>query len=559
MTTTRSGKKRRKKKSKQTEVPQREYLLDEEQPVSRDDIQVLLRQGVDEEKLERLLNRALAKAAPHDLGVHGEYIHGIRPSAHQKIWVEYLEKFFTREIRHLLIVAPPGHGKTNWLQAFCSWALAKDPDLHLVYTSSASQQANKPSVAVRDIIKHSPRFHECYPDISPDTDKGWSEKEWFLRRKDIGDKDPSFIAAGVDVEFLGARCDILLLDDVCTQKNMSTEYQRLKVQEWIRKTARTRIRPKGGIISIMTRWHEDDVMSYLQGLPGAVVVHMPALGYWEKEQGIDLADYTEGSALWEEEWSKELLLEIRGNNDNSIRDFELMYQGYPYVQEGAIFKDSWWGTYHNPPQKFDFVFQFWDTAYKEKQRNDYSVCLTWGIANNAMYLLDVWRDKVSFPRLEKAVRDLYREYKPYIVLVEDKASGTSLTQTLSSSTMIPIVPFPVDNAGKEARAHASTGLIQSGKVLLPAEASWKSTFLKEHRGFPDAKYDDQVDCTSGSIVWVQTQDIIQEDEPVLDTTVEYGSVIPDVDDYESSALVGVAAPGMLSPGMEEMDLLFGGF
>jgi phage terminase large subunit-like protein len=45
----------------------------------------------------------------------------------------------------------------------------------------------------------------------------------------------------------------------------------------------------------------------------------------------------------------------------------------------------------------DWILQSWDTAFKKGQENDYSVCLTMGIAGQGMYVLDVWREKVEFP------------------------------------------------------------------------------------------------------------------------------------------------------------------
>jgi phage terminase large subunit-like protein len=42
-----------------------------------------------------------------------------------------------------------------------------------------------------------------------------------------------------------------------------------------------------------------------------------------------------------------------------------------------------------------------------------------------LYLLDVLRRPVEYPELKRAVRDQYALYHPSVVLIEDKASGTS--------------------------------------------------------------------------------------------------------------------------------------
>jgi phage terminase large subunit-like protein len=62
--------------------------------------------------------------------------------------------------------------------------------------------------------------------------------------------------------------------------------------------------------------------------------------------------------------------------------------------------------------------------------NNYSVCTTWGVADNAYYLLWLWRDRVEFPELKKRMRWLAEQWNPTQILVEDRASGQSLIQEL---------------------------------------------------------------------------------------------------------------------------------
>jgi phage terminase large subunit-like protein len=51
-----------------------------------------------------------------------------------------------------------------------------------------------------------------------------------------------------------------------------------------------------------------------------------------------------------------------------------------------------------------FIFlQSWDTANKSGERNDYSVCATWGVVSGKYYLLDVFRRRLDYPDLKRAV------------------------------------------------------------------------------------------------------------------------------------------------------------
>jgi len=179
------------------------------------------------------------------------------------------------------------------------------------------------------------------------------------------------------------------------------------------------------------------------------------------------------------------------------RAFESLYQGSPVVAEGQIIRREWWKYYEERPN-FQRIIHSWDTAFKDKLQNDYSVCTVWGEAVNGYYLLDVWRGKVEFPELKRVVMSLDARDKPSAMAVEDKASGQSLIQELQRDTKIPVMPVKVDK-DKVARAYAVTPLIEAGKVFLPKTASWLFDYIEELSAFPNAEYDDQVDSTTQAL------------------------------------------------------------
>lgn len=61
---------------------------------------------------------------------------------------------------------------------------------------------------------------------------------------------------------------------------------------------------------------------------------------------------------------------------------------------------------------------------------DYSVCTIWGHVDSTFYLLDVWRQQVSFPELKTAIIALDAKWNPHAILVESVGSGMSLAHTL---------------------------------------------------------------------------------------------------------------------------------
>lgn len=164
----------------------------------------------------------------------------------------------------------------------------------------------------------------------------------------------------------------------------------------------------------------------------------------------------------------------------------------------SIIKRNWWrfaeATEMSIKKNFG-IYQSWDTAFKTKEENDYSVCTTWQISEDGYYLLDCWRDRVEFPELKKAVQHFYERYKPREVLIEDKASGQSLIQELQRSTRIPIKPIKV-NADKIARVNAVTPLFESGKVKIVLPNSLSEVIINECEEFPSGEFDDIVDSVT---------------------------------------------------------------
>ena len=76
--------------------------------------------------------------------------------------------------------------------------------------------------------------------------------------------------------------------------------------------------------------------------------------------------------------------------------------------------------------------QSWDTANKASELSDFSVCTSWGIKGKELYLIDVLRKRLEYPELKRAVREQYERFRPSVVLIEDKASGTQLIQELTA-------------------------------------------------------------------------------------------------------------------------------
>ncbi len=172
---------------------------------------------------------------------------------------------------------------------------------------------------------------------------------------------------------------------------------------------------------------------------------------------------------------------------------------------GGLVKLAWFAFYepHQRPERFDQIMQSWDTASKESELSDYSVCTTWGIKDKQIYLLHVLRKRMDYPNLKRAVKELSQQFNPGTILIEDKSSGTQLIQELVSEGVYAARGIKPEG-DKVMRLHAQTATIENGFVHLPREAPWLADYLTEITSFPKGKYDDQVDSTSQALEWLKT-------------------------------------------------------
>ncbi len=152
----------------------------------------------------------------------------------------------------------------------------------------------------------------------------------------------------------------------------------------------------------------------------------------------------------------------------------------------------------------ELTYQSWDTANKPTELSDYSVCVTFGVREKHVHLLNVFRKRLSYPELKRAVREQAQAFSVKTVLIEDRASGTQLIQELVSEGMHSIKKYST-TMDKIMRMNSVTSTIENGFVHLPDKAAWLSEYLHELTSFPKGKWDDQADSTSQALDWFKQE------------------------------------------------------
>jgi predicted phage terminase large subunit-like protein len=287
-----------------------------------------------------------------------------------------------------------------------------------------------------------------------------------------------------------------------------SQAQRRSANEWFDHTLYSRLndKEKGSIILIMHRLHEDDLVGHVLAQEDWEVVRFPAIAEADERYLIDtlagprVFTRARGEALHPARESIHMLEQIR----RTIGEYNFagQYQQAPAPLGGGLVKAAWFRHWapDELPATFDRVVQSWDTASKATELNDFSVCTSWGILGKNLYLLDVLRRRMEYPELKRAVREQYARFRPSVVLIEDKASGTQLIQELIAEGLYAVTRYQ-PQSDKVMRMHAQTSMIENGFVHLPDTAPWLAQYLHEMTTFPNGRHDDQVDSTAQLLDW----------------------------------------------------------
>ncbi len=277
-----------------------------------------------------------------------------------------------------------------------------------------------------------------------------------------------------------------------------------------------------GVVSHNTRWGTKDLTARLlkaQSTNNAdqwEVIEFPAV--------FDEGEENE-RALWPSFWKLEELRAVRASM--SLQKWNAMYQQRPTADEGAILKREWWKLWeHDHLPDVEYIIQSYDTAYSKKETADYSVITTWGVffptedSGPNIMLMDVRKGRWDFPDLKRQAKEQYDYWQPDNVLIEAKATGTTLQQELRRMG-IPVTMYSPGGrrAGQDkvSRANSVAPILESGMVWA-TDDDWAQDLIEECAAFPNGDNDDQVDSTTQALTRFRAGNFIslhtdQDDEP----------------------------------------------
>ena len=466
---------------------------------------------IETERMRRSLYRFLVGAWPTL-----EHATPLAPGWHLEYVAAHLQAVVMREPGspvpcNLVVNIPPGTMKSLLTSVVLpAWVWLRNPSWRSIYASANPRVSLRDSMRCRDLVES-----EWYRDTF---DVKWTlADDQNAKSQFKTSAGGSRLAIGVGAKITGDRADALFIDDPHDAAEVYSKVQREGVLYWYDNAFANRVNSPSDStrVLIMQRLNSADLTGHVleQGW-SHICLPMEYEGD-KRETFLGRVDprTVEGELLMPTRFPREVVEAEKKRLGTAGSAGQL--QQRPVPASGNRFKREWWRFYSPSPvgavpmrpmgcsevparlrpQVFDRYIGSWDMAFKDTDGSDYVVGLTVGCVGAERYVLAMNRARMGFGASQAAVIQQRRDWPLcYEVLIEDKANGSAVIETLSRDITGIVAVNP--EGGKESRAAILEPQVEAGNWFLPEGAEWLGDWLEEFASFPLGRNDDIVDSAS---------------------------------------------------------------
>lgn len=449
-----------------------------------------------------------------------------------KIYYRVLEKFSNKEIKNLIITIGPQHGKSEGsTRLLPSNILGKYPNTKIAIGSYSDPFARQFNRDVQRIID-STAYHNIFPNTTLNESNVVATSGAWLRNShifEVVDHKGGLMAVGRGGALTGFKVDVMIMDDLYKDSSEgNSPVIREKVIDWYTSVVQKRLHNDSQQLIVFTRWHEDDLIGFIEKTDNVVVCNSwDEIDYslendpqtWIKInfESLKESDPTEfdprmfGEALWPSRHSSEKLIKEREKNEH---EFNCMNQGNPESQEGLLYQP--FKTYTEIPSRVIVKGNYTDVA---DTGDDYLCSITYDCAyvdkEKYCYVTDIVYTQEAMEETEKTVPLMLNRVGTRKCKVESNSGGRGFARTIEKLTpMCEFITFH-QSANKESRILTNSAQVNK-YILFPVDWAerWPvfySHITKYKRMFAANKYDDGPDVLTG----IYEEEILNDYEAFL--------------------------------------------
>jgi predicted phage terminase large subunit-like protein len=428
------------------------------------------------------------------------YPQRLEPAEHHNLIIEQLEKIERGVLKRLMIFMPPGTAKSTYASvAFPTYFMGKNPRKKIICASYGADLSYKFGRRCRSVVR-SDEYNQVFDTTI--SGENAAAGDWSLTN------GSEYMAVGMLGSATGNRADGLLIDDpIKGREDADSIVIRNKTWEAYKSELRTRVKPQGFIVFILTRWHEDDPAGRIlpddyDGETGWIKAKDGEDWYVlclhaQCERKDDPLNREIGEFLWTDWFSREYWEQEKITQ--GPRNWNALYQQRPAPEGGLYFERDWFKWYDEPPEH---LRKYGASDYAVTANGgDYTVHGVCGVdPDDNIYILDWWRGQTSSDVWIEVLLDLMNEHKP-LKWAEEKGQiirsvGPFIDKRQRERKIYCAREGYASAADKPTRAQAIRGRAAMGKVYLPKNAPWSAELLQVLMSFPVGRVDDDIDVLS---------------------------------------------------------------
>ena len=424
--------------------------------------------------------------------------------AHHRVIAQKFNDLANKKINRLIVNMPPRHTKSEFASFLLpAWMVGRNPKLKIIQATHTGELAVRFGRKAKTLIDS-----EEYAKIFETRLREDSQAAGRWETAQGGE----YFAAGVGGAITGRGADLLIIDDPHSEQDAMSLNAFDNAYEWYTSGPRQRLQPGGQIVLVMTRWSKKD-------LTGILLKNQKEVkgDQWEVVEFPAIIDH---EPVWPEYWKLDELEKVKVTLP--VAKWNAQWMQKPTSEEGAIIKREWWQIWDKDELPYvDYVIQSYDTAFLKKETADFSAITTWGVfypdsdSKPNLILMDSIKERYEFPELRRVALDQYNYWKPDMVIVEQKASGTPLTHELRQMD-IPVMTFtPSRGNDKHVRVNTCAPLFEAGLIWAP-DMKFAEEVVEECAAFPHGDHDDLVDSMTMAVMRFRQGGFITHPEDYLD-------------------------------------------
>jgi predicted phage terminase large subunit-like protein len=424
--------------------------------------------------------------------------------AHHRVIAQKFNDLANKKINRLIVNMPPRHTKSEFASFLLpAWMVGRNPKLKIIqatHTGELAVRFGRKAKTLIDSEEYSKIFETRLREDSQAAGR-WETAQ-----------GGEYFAAGVGGAITGRGADLLIIDDPHSEQDAMSLNAFDNAYEWYTSGPRQRLQPGGQIVLVMTRWSKKD-------LTGILLKNQKEVkgDQWEV---VEFPAIIDEQPVWPEYWKLDELEKVKVTLP--VAKWNAQWMQKPTSEEGAIIKREWWQIWEKDELPYvDYVIQSYDTAFLKKETADYSAITTWGVfypdsdSKPNLILMDSIKERYEFPELRRVALDQYNYWKPDMVIIEQKASGTPLTHELRQMD-IPVMTFtPSRGNDKHVRVNTCAPLFEAGLIWAP-DMKFAEEVVEECAAFPHGDHDDLVDSMTMAVMRFRQGGFITHPEDYLD-------------------------------------------